>query len=53
MTIKELIEKLNLCLDLDKEVFVSIYENNDSGEQDHFKITDVVEYPDGHVQKKT
>lgn len=53
MKIKELIEMLEKASDKEKVVVVSIYQDNDSGEQDIYDISCVVEYPDGHMQVKT
>jgi len=35
------------------EITIAVYQPNDSGEQDHYEIDSVVEYPDGSVQVKT
>lgn len=53
MTVKELIEQLKAAKNPDAEILVSVYEDNDSGEQDHFAIDRAVEYPDGSWQLKT
>ena len=54
MKVKELIEQLN-TMSPEGDVFLAIYEANDSGNQDHYSAFDVVQYVDKdgvHVQIK-
>jgi hypothetical protein len=50
--IRVLIKKLEESPNPDAQVIVAVYQDNDSGEQDHVEIHDIVIYDDGHVQIK-
>lgn len=54
MKVKDLIQQL-LAMNPNGDVWLSIYEPNDSGDQDHYVVSCVVEYHDkdgSHVQIK-
>lgn len=53
LTIKELVQKLLNAPDLDKQVSIAIYHDDDSGDQEHYPIEYVVFYEDGSAQIKT
>lgn len=53
MTIQELIDELNKVKDKTQQAQVSVYWQDDSGEQDHYIVSEVAVYHDGSVQIKT